>query len=132
MLGGYCNVVLCFLGLVGNLLSLAVLFRKEMKQKNNTFNNLLIGKCTGEETSYLIHSYQILNNSSQLSRVQDTVTAEHLATSSIHFSGLVTFDSLHLVFGIMESFRSSFPSLYPDLLLLSFPWFHYPFYRVSE
>ena len=52
MLGGYCNVVLCILGLVGNFLSLAVLFRKEMKQKNNTFNNLLIGKCTGEETSY--------------------------------------------------------------------------------
>ena len=77
---------------------------------------------------------KILNNSSQPqpSRVQDTVTAEHLATSSIHFAGLVTFDSLHLVFGIMESFRSSFPSLYPDLLLLSFPWFHYPFYRVSN
>ena len=44
ILGGYCNVAVCFLGLVGNLLSLAVLFRKEMKQKNNTFNNLLIGE----------------------------------------------------------------------------------------
>ena len=53
MLGGYCNVAVCLLGLVGNLLSLAVLFRKEMKQKNNTFNNLLIGKCTG--SSYLIN-----------------------------------------------------------------------------
>ena len=45
-------------------------------------------------------------------------------------SGLVTFDSLHLIFGIMESFRTSF--FYPDFLLLAFPWFHYPFYRVSE
>ena len=47
ILGGYCNVAVCFLGLVGNLLSLAVLFRKEMKQKNNTFNNLLIGEWKG-------------------------------------------------------------------------------------
>ena len=44
ILGGYCNVAVCIIGLMGNLLSLAVLFRKEMKQKNNTFNNLLIGE----------------------------------------------------------------------------------------
>ena len=44
ILGGYCNVAVCVIGLMGNLLSLAVLFRKEMKQKNNTFNNLLIGE----------------------------------------------------------------------------------------
>ncbi len=44
----------------------------------------------------------------------------------------MTFDSLHIVFGVMEAFRSSFPWLYPNSLLLAFPWFHYPFYRVSE
>ena len=44
------------LGLVGNLLSLAVLFRKEMKQKNNTFNNLLIGEVV--KSNYTHHCHQ--------------------------------------------------------------------------
>eukprot|EP00095_Tigriopus_kingsejongensis_P006395 maker-scaffold117_size339417-snap-gene-2.23 protein:Tk06395 transcript:maker-scaffold117_size339417-snap-gene-2.23-mRNA-1 annotation:"uroporphyrinogen decarboxylase" len=44
---------------------------------------------------------------------------------------LVTSDILHICFGIMESFRNSFPSLYPQTLLRVFPWFHYPFYRIT-
>jgi hypothetical protein len=44
IVGGYCNVAVALVGFVGNLLSLVVLFRKEMRQKNNCFNSLLIGK----------------------------------------------------------------------------------------
>ncbi|XP_059079572.1 uncharacterized protein LOC131877799 isoform X2 [Tigriopus californicus] len=44
---------------------------------------------------------------------------------------LVTSDCLHIGFGIMESFRNSFPSLYPQILLQVFPWFHYPLYRIT-
>ncbi len=43
VVGGYCMTAVAAAGLVGNLLSLIVLSRKEMRQKNNCFNNLLIG-----------------------------------------------------------------------------------------
>lgn len=47
------------------------------------------------------------------------------------FSALVTFDSLHVGFAVLESFRSCFPSLYPSWLLAAFPFFHFPLYRVT-
>ena len=31
----------------------------------------------------------------------------------------------------MESFRNSFSSFYPDGMLKIFPYFHYPFYRIT-
>ena len=51
--------------------------------------------------------------------------------SPYQFSGLVTCDSLHIIFGIMESVRTSWKDLYHDNLLYIFPWFHYPFYRIT-
>ena len=46
-------------------------------------------------------------------------------------TALVTFDSLHVGFAMLESFRVCFPSLYPDFLLAAFPFFHFPLYRVT-
>ena len=43
VVGGYCNVIVGLIGLVGNILSLVVLGQQEM-QKNNCFNKLLIGE----------------------------------------------------------------------------------------
>ena len=43
LVGGYCNCIVGFLGLVGNVLSIVVLSQREM-QKNNCFNKLLIGE----------------------------------------------------------------------------------------
>ncbi len=40
-------------------------------------------------------------------------------------------DSLHILLGLLESIRNSFPKLYPALLLRAFPYFHYPFYRIT-
>ena len=44
---------------------------------------------------------------------------------------MVTCDSLHIIFGIMEAIRTSWEDLYHDNLLYIFPWFHYPFYRIT-
>ena len=55
----------------------------------------------------------------------------YLKYSPYQFSGLVTCDSLHIIFGIMESVRTSWKDLYHDNLLFIFPWFHYPFYRIT-
>lgn len=49
IVGGYCNCIVGFLGLMGNLLSIIVLSQREM-QKNNCFNKLLIG-----EFSFIVH-----------------------------------------------------------------------------
>ena len=46
-------------------------------------------------------------------------------------SALVTSDSLHIIFGVLEAFRNAFSVLYPYFLRVSFPWFHYPFYRIT-
>ena len=54
-----------------------------------------------------------------------------LSTFKIIVSGLVTCDSLHIIFGIMEAIRTSWEDLYHDNLLYIFPWFHYPFYRIT-
>ena len=47
------------------------------------------------------------------------------------FPGINVFDSLHIVFAIMESFRLTFDEYYPNFLLHSFPWFHFPIYRIT-
>ena len=51
----------------------------------------------------------------------------------------MTFDTLHVMFAMLESYRawsSTWPprtweEFYPGALLGVFPWFHYPFYRVT-
>ena len=43
VVGGYCNCIVGFIGLIGNVLSLIVLSQPGM-QRNNCFNKLLIGK----------------------------------------------------------------------------------------
>ena len=45
--------------------------------------------------------------------------------------GLVTFDSLHIVFAILDSIRTSFRKLYPNFLMMIFPWFHFPLLRIT-
>ena len=47
------------------------------------------------------------------------------------FTGINVFDSLHIIFAIMESFRLTFSDYYPHFLLQSFPWFHFPIYRIT-
>lgn len=46
-------------------------------------------------------------------------------------AALVVSDSLHIIFGMLEAFRNSFSGFYPDILLETFPWFQYPFYRIT-
>ena len=52
-------------------------------------------------------------------------------THVLIFIGLVTCDSLHIIFGIMDAIRTSWEDLYHDNLMYIFPWFHYPFYRIT-
>ena len=35
------------------------------------------------------------------------------------------------MFAILESWRASWEEYYPNALLIIFPWFHYPFYRIT-
>ena len=49
----------------------------------------------------------------------------------ISFVGLVTCDSLHIIFAILEAVRASWFHLYHTNLLFIFPFFHYPFYRIT-
>ena len=37
--------------------------------------------------------------------------------------------SIHLVFALLDGVRNNFESLYPQWLLLLFPFLHYPLYR---
>ena len=39
------------------------------------------------------------------------------------------FDTFHLVFAILDVIRNNHADVYPDTLLYSFPYFHYPLYR---
>ena len=39
------------------------------------------------------------------------------------------FDTFHLVFAILDVIRNNHADVYPDILLSSFPYFHYPLYR---
>ena len=43
IVGGYCNCLVGFIGIIGNIVCLIVLCQKEL-QKNNCFNKLLVGK----------------------------------------------------------------------------------------
>ena len=47
------------------------------------------------------------------------------------FSGLVIFDSLHILFAFLEGIYWAFRQYYPHFLLMIYPWFHYPFYRIT-
>ena len=49
-----------------------------------------------------------------------------------HISGQNVYDSLHIIFAILDTIRTSFfEGFYPKFMLPSFPWFHYPLYRIS-
>ena len=47
------------------------------------------------------------------------------------FSGLVIFDSLHILFAFLEGIYWAFRQYYPHFLLMIYPWFHYPLYRIT-
>ena len=55
----------------------------------------------------------------------------NFTTDLFFLPGINVFDSLHIVFAIMESFRLTFDEYYPNFLLHSFPWFHFPIYRIT-
>ncbi|XP_023326789.1 G-protein coupled receptor daf-37 [Eurytemora carolleeae] len=44
---------------------------------------------------------------------------------------MICFDSLHIIFSILETIRNNFEASYPELLLQVFPYFHYPLLRVT-
>ena len=49
-----------------------------------------------------------------------------------YISGQNVYDSLHIIFAILDTIRTSFfEGFYPKFMLPSFPWFHYPLYRIS-
>ena len=53
-------------------------------------------------------------------------------TLIFHLSGQNVYDSLHIIFAILDTIRTSFfEGFYPKFMLPSFPWFHYPLYRIS-
>ena len=56
-----------------------------------------------------------------------------LNKEKICFNYLLTalniFDTLHIVFAILDVIRNNHQSFYPDTLLTIFPYFHYPLYR---
>ena len=56
---------------------------------------------------------------------------ENLTPDYFLLPGINVFDSFHIVFAIMESFRLTFDEYYPNFLLHSFPWFHFPIYRIT-
>ena len=39
------------------------------------------------------------------------------------------FDTLHIVFAILDVIRNNHEEAYPDIFLITFPYFHYPLYR---
>jgi len=45
--------------------------------------------------------------------------------------GLNCCDTIHIVFAILDVVRNNHGDFYPDSLLSIFPYFHYPFYRLS-
>jgi len=44
---------------------------------------------------------------------------------------LNTSDSLHILFAILDGVRNNFELSYPQVLMRIFPFFHYPFYRIT-
>ena len=46
-------------------------------------------------------------------------------------SALVIFDSLHIFFAFWEGIYWTFRKYYPHFLLMIYPWFHYPLYRIT-
>ena len=46
-------------------------------------------------------------------------------------SALLISDNLHIVFGILEAYRLSFSYYYPTFMLRIFPYFQFPFYRIT-
>ena len=60
-----------------------------------------------------------------------SILAPYLTPYLFFLPGINVFDSLHIVFAIMESFRLTFEEYYPNFLLHSFPWFHFPIYRIT-
>ena len=41
------------------------------------------------------------------------------------------FDTFHIVFALLDVVRNNHQEFYPQALLLIFPYFHYPLYRLS-
>ena len=44
---------------------------------------------------------------------------------------LNVFDTFHIVFALLDVVRNNHQEFYPEALLLIFPYFHYPLYRLS-
>ena len=77
------------------------------------------------------HDFVSQNEFGKILGTEKLVPWNHSYLMYALISGINVFDCLHIIFAIMESFRLTFDNYYPNFLLSTFPWFHFPMYRIT-